>query len=162
MKVVAVVAAALVGVASAEDARVLRGESLADQVPAHLAAAPIDAGEVACWKHVSFRGFGHVGNCAQGEVEHMGLCYQECPAGAEAVGPICLSACPVGYDISAGVLCCNNKETCTKDLVDITVKLPYDIAHAVKDESNPTKLIQDLQRIFKDVKELAFKDCNAL
>jgi len=114
----------------------------------------------ACWKEVEFRGLGHISKtCEDGEEKQAGICYKDCDENFEGVGPICLSGCPAELPLNAGFICCRDKDVCSQKVIDLAVKIPYEIARAVMDESNPVALINDLKEIFHDALELAFPEC---
>jgi hypothetical protein len=80
-------------------------------IPSAMAA---DA--TACWKKTTTRGAGIVPICAPGKDKDAGLCYDNCPAGYNGVGPVCWKPCPAGYK--------DDGATCRKD-VDINKKDSY-------------------------------------
>ncbi|GBG23818.1 Hypothetical Protein FCC1311_000382 [Hondaea fermentalgiana] len=114
----------------------------------------------ACWKKIEWRGLGHLGNCTADEEKQMGLCYAKCgEKGAIGEGPTCFDPCPAGYDINAGAICCEDKQVCSQKVIDLAVRIPYEIARAAMDEHNPVALIHDIQNIIKDMTQLAFPEC---
>lgn len=72
---------------------------------------------------------------------------------------MCFDPCPAGLDLAVGAICCKDKTVCTQKVVDIAVKIPYDITRAAMDSSNPIALLKDIQKIIKDATELSFPEC---
>jgi len=152
--VAVVAAAALAGVARGGVALRLSDQG-ADDAVSLGAAAP------ACWKQFTYRGMGHLHECAEGEEKQMGICFPKCQGTAEGLGPVCLSRCPAGYEMSAGALCCRDQSVCTSDVVDLALRIPLDIAHAVADEKNPMALLHDLKQLVQDAAKVGFKECES-
>ncbi|CAK9038197.1 Uncharacterized protein SCF082_LOCUS22510 [Durusdinium trenchii] len=115
--------------------------------------------ETACWKRVAFRGMGHLKNCTADEERQMGVCYKKCGDGSVGEGPFCFSECPADLNLSAGAICCKDKNVCTQKIVDLAVKIPWDIARAVMDQANPIKELKDLKKIIHDAAQAVFPEC---
>jgi len=131
-------------------------------VPSTKLRGPIqDEVKPACWKRVEYRGFGHLGNCTLDEERQMGFCYKTC-ATVDAIGegPVCFDPCPSGYNINAGAICCADKTVCTEKVIDLAVRIPYEIAKAAMDEHNPAALMRDIKNIVHDMSQLAFPECD--
>mmetsp|Transcript_10517 Transcript_10517/g.12000 ORF Transcript_10517/g.12000 Transcript_10517/m.12000 type:complete len:246 (-) Transcript_10517:122-859(-) len=84
---------------------------------------------------------------------YTGLCYPKCKRSWIGVGPVCWRECDCHPGepcmFSAGALCCRTKTMCSKEVFDMTINLPIEIAKAVMDYKDPVKEIRTLKRPLK-------------
>jgi len=98
---------------------------------------------------------------------YTGLCYPKCKANWEGVGPLCWRKCDcsAGHQcmVSAGALCCNTKKECRKEIFDLTIDLPIQIAKAATiDSSSPSRMIADIKQAVEDLLDLVLPMCSKL
>jgi len=63
---------------------------------------------------------------------------------------------------SAGALCCRTKTMCSKEVFDMTINLPIEIAKAVMDYKDPVKEIKDIKKAIEDILDMVLPLCSQM
>jgi len=75
---------------------------------------------VSCAKQSHGRGVGEGAVCGVGMEQDFkgGLCYPECAAGSDGVGPVCWSGCPSDFPVNCGAACGVDEAACAVAILD--------------------------------------------
>ena len=118
---------------------------------------------VSCTKKSYGRGAGVPMACPPGLQDDAALCYTECRSGYYGVGPVCWESCPSLDKVDGGALCCRDKATCTKKILDLSTKLPWDIVKAILSGKTDWKsIIQDVEHAVDDILGFVMPLCSKL
>jgi hypothetical protein len=111
------------------------------------------------------RGAGVPLSCRAGLVNDAALCYPPCRSSFDGVGPVCWDECLTvhGNDtINGGALCCRSKDVCTKEILDLSLGLPLEIAAAFLAGGNVTKIEEDAIKAIEDALGFVMPICSEL
>lgn len=62
-------------------------------------------------------------SCGSGMENDAGLCYKRCSSGTHGVGPVCWGKCKGDKPVNGGAICCKDRNTCTKKIIDLTTSV---------------------------------------
>ena len=111
------------------------------------------------------RGAGVPLSCKSGTIDDDALCYTPWHSSFKGVGPLCWEECDTshGHDaVDGGALCCRSKDVCTKEVLDLSLGLPLEIAAAFLAGGNVSKIEKDAIKAIEDVLGFVMPLCSAL
>lgn len=84
-------------------------------------------------------------NCTEGQQKDSGLCYPQCKADQNPIGPVCWGTCGGDNPVDGGAVCCSDPSTCSAALKQLIFAFPLAVLKCIAEATtNPIQCARDI------------------